>query len=154
MINIFPEEKNTKNLSLKGQQTPCWLDGLDPDPEEKKLKSKVKTGLLDAISKHYMIAQGKGKSIKDFDADKWSKTRVRYAGEIIVDVKNCQYWLNNGSGTYKPKGLDESGRDELQKMADIFSTKLGVWPAFVIDTDGTISHGGIPAQSSAGQLVC
>lgn len=160
MINIFPEDKDAKIVDLRGQQTPCWLDGLDPDPEEKKLKSKVETGLLDAISKHYMIAQGPRAqasekiTIAKFDAEKWSKTRVRYAGEIIVDVEKCEYWLNNGSGTYQPKGLNKSGQDELQAVAQLFSDTLGVSPTFVIDTDGTTSHGGIPTPTASGQLAC
>lgn len=149
MINIFPEDKDAKSVSLRGQQTPCWLDGLDP--EEKKLKSKVEVGLLDAISKHYMLAQGEGTTIKNFKPE-WSKTQVRYAGEIIVDVEKCEYWLNNGSGTYLP-----TGGDELQEMAQLFSDTLGgTRPAFVIDvTDRTTSHGGIPdtVDNSTSQIL-
>ena len=139
MINFFPDD-NDDDISmglrkrqdgssgLISRQSPCLLESLD---------SQLKAGLLDAISKHYMIAQGMGTTIAGFDPSdpgKWSSTKVRYAGEIIVDVKNCVYGLNNNSGTYLPKGRDAaSGRDELQTMADLFSDTLGVSPAFVID---------------------
>lgn len=158
MINVFPEHEDAR-MGLRGQQSPCWLDDLTVPDEN--LETEELGGLLDAISKHYMIAQGpRGTpgamiTIAMFDADEWSKTRVRYAGEIIVDVEKCEYGLNNDSGTYRPQGRDK-GQDELLEMADLFSKKLGVSPTFVIDVkyidDVKRERGG--TQISTGQLVC
>lgn len=117
MINWFPEDSGDG-------QSPCWLG------------SKMEKGLLDAISKHLMLAQGvdkngKGATIGDFNVDKWAtndegdwmKAKVAYAGELIVDLASCTYTLNNDSGTYgRPNG------DELENVAKYFDDELGVGP--------------------------
>ncbi len=123
MINWFPEES-------KNGLSPCWLAGLAGN--EAGIK---KDGLLDAISKHLMLAQGEGNSIdKLFDDDKslWEEwtdesVKVAYAGEIIVDLDSCTYSLNNNSGTYTPK------REGLPDVAEYFADKIGVAPFSYFD---------------------
>ena len=90
LVNWYPEDEEASP-----RQSPCWLDG---DREN---------GLLDAISKHFMIAQGEGRTIDDFDRNRWYRwtaKEVLYAGEFIVDVKReCISDVNGDSGTYRPK---------------------------------------------------
>ena len=96
LINFAPEQPfGVRLLSKPPKQSPCWLDA-----EREK-------GILDAISKHFMLAQGEKGKIADYDEKEWSKTKVAYAGEILVNTDDCTYVLTNGSGTYKPlsKGI-------------------------------------------------
>ena len=106
MINWFPE-------SSANGQSPCWLDTIRKD------------GLLDAISKHFLLAQGVDRTIRNFNPgmpSEWTDTKVSYAGELIVDLDSCTYSLNNNSGTYLPVG------DELKKVAEYFAEEIGVGP--------------------------
>lgn len=88
MVNLYPEDDDATP-----KQSPCWLD------RESKDKGP---GLLDAISKHLMLAQGKDTTIAEFKWTDWMVADVAYAGEIVVDLGNCAYWVNGNSGTYKP----------------------------------------------------
>ena len=133
MINFFSEEADS-SMGLGSPQSPCWLNSFNA--MDAAIEFKPSAGLLDAISKHYMIAQDAGKSIGEFNTNEpteWSDTKVRFAGEIIVDVKNCEYWLNNNSGTYRPRGQEDTVQPELQEMANIFSEKLTARPTLLID---------------------
>ena len=97
MINFFPEDLGSQfpefhiGIDDEARRSPCWLTG-----------STKKKGLLDALSKHFMLAQGPGSMINQFNATKWPMTELAYAGELLVDLKNCTYSLNAGSGTYRP----------------------------------------------------
>lgn len=93
MINIFPEDKRSEPrvVDESARQSPCWLD------------SSREKGLLDALSKHFMLAQGKNKTIGNFNEGTWPDTKVAYAGEILIDPQDCTFLLNGGSGTYLPK---------------------------------------------------
>ncbi len=108
MINWFPEAK-----AAVPKQSPCWLT------------SPNKDGLLDAISKHFMLAQGYRFTIDDFDWNDWKdkkRVKVAYAGEITVDLVSCTYSLNNNSGTYGPEG------GELKSVAKHFANEIHVRP--------------------------
>lgn len=131
MVNWFPEDKGEDLVA--DPQSPCWLDRDD------------KKGLLDAISKHLMLAQGvdddgNGKAIGDFkvqkwatnDEDDWKKAEVAYAGELIVDLVSCTYSLNNDSGTYQ---LDDRPPNpgKLPEVAKHFAKEIGVGPNLYVD---------------------
>ncbi len=81
--------------------------------------------ILDQLTKHFMLAQGlagnKGITSASFH-DGWRTSVVAYAGEIIVDIKACQYTINSGSGTYAP---DPS---YLEAVAVRFGHFLGINP--------------------------
>ena len=123
MINWFPE-------TTDNPQSPCWLNRSDKD----------RLGLLDAISKHLMLAQGKGKIIDNFVVQKWGsekngdwkRAEVAYAGEIIVDVDNCTYSLNNDSGTYQRNGKPPDV-GELAEVATHFAKEIDVGPNLYFD---------------------
>lgn len=110
MINWFPE---TQNKSM------CWLD------------RSLHRGLLDALSKHFMLTQGQGKSIEDYKTDsaQWLEAEVAYAGEIVVEVYRCRWQVNNESGTYM---TSEEKRDKvyLGVVAEHFKAKLGKKPGY------------------------
>ena len=101
MINFFPEDlgSNFRDIDRPARQSPCWLD-LDDD----KAPDKRSDGLLDTLSKHFMLAQVQtaNATIKSFNERAWPDTEVAYAGEILVDPKGCTFFLNGGSGTYRP----------------------------------------------------
>ena len=66
--------------------------------------------MLDAISKHFMLAQGAGTTIDMFKKGKennwygWTAKEVLYAGEFFVDAdESCISDVNGDSGTYRPK---------------------------------------------------
>lgn len=110
MINWFPEELNGSQyvVNPKARKSPCWLD------------APKKNGVLDALSKHFMLAQGsngEGK-IEEYE-EAWANTSVAYAGEILVDLGSCTYSLNSNSGTYRP--LDE----HLPAVTKYFAEQLG-----------------------------
>ena len=129
MINWYPEEwKSVKWVFKSLGQSPCWLN--------KDEDGKGRDGLLDAISKHFMLAQGPGSTINGFNEDSWADTQVAYAGEIIVDLEDCTYWLNNDSGTYGPgKDMPPKG-NKLFDVAEHFAGKLDIWPAYYYDAEG------------------
>ena len=89
LINFAPEQPFGDKLK-NDPKSPCWLDA-----EREK-------GILDAISKHFMLAQAEGGNIGAYEEKKWSEKKVAYAGEILVNTGACTYVLTNGSGTYKP----------------------------------------------------
>ncbi|MBI1310193.1 hypothetical protein GC176_02715 [bacterium] len=129
MIDFDGEEP----FEVDGQKTKAthWI--VTPSGEGGK-----KVGIRDALSKHYRLAQP-AKWRSKFVAEKWNGTTVAYAGEIIVDTApedipqrigkcpptNCYFYLNNGSGTYKPDG------HYLREVATYFAGTLGVAPRFV-----------------------
>ena len=94
LINFAPEQPFGPLVSTDplDKHSPCWLDA-----EREK-------GILDAISKHFMLAQKGDGNIGDYAEKEWSKTKVAYAGEILVNTDDCSYVLTAGSGTYKPLG--------------------------------------------------
>ena len=101
LINFFPEDlgKQFREVDKRDRRSPCWqkgeelVDGADDARED---------GLLDALSKHFMLAQGTGTTIEQFNGDTWPEAKIAYAGEVFVDLTSCTYSLNAGSGTYKP----------------------------------------------------
>lgn len=115
MIDWAPEEPYGSALVSKPKptsQSPCWLD------------TKREDGILDAISKHFMLAQGEGSTIDQFKAKKWAKARVAYAGEILVDLKTCTYIVTEDSGTYRPFG---KYRREVNKFfATVVNHQTGI----------------------------
>lgn len=60
---------------------------------------------LDALSKHFMLAQGADTTIEKFDRKKWPFATVAYAGELEVDVADCTFSINSDSGTYRPQSV-------------------------------------------------
>ena len=133
MVNLFPEDEQADP-----RISPCWLD---------RDKKDGGPGLLDAISKHLMLAQGvndagEGATIGDFKVNEWAtktegdwmQAKVRYAGELTVDVVRCTYTVNNDSGTYKPK------LEGLAGAAKHFANEIDVGPIMyvniVFDEDG------------------
>lgn len=92
MINWAPEEPFGRVAATNpGRHSPCWLD------------AKAKKGILDAISKHFMLAQYPNGEIGEY-REAWADARVAYAGEILVDLSTCTYIVTEDSGTYRPDG--------------------------------------------------
>lgn len=124
MINFYPEEPGPAHKPDK-PFSPCWVG----------LPTGGQVGLLDALSKHFMLAQGNETSIEMFPAKRqeWKEEKVAYAGEIIVDVKECLYTINNGSGTYL-----RGKTSDLRGVAKHFKDETIPPPAFVetLDKDG------------------
>jgi hypothetical protein len=125
MINFFPEDVSLPlhSNATNGQRVCEWRGGKKP------------TGVLDGHSKHFMLAQGAGKKLTEYEPGKsgndWARASVDYAGEIIVDVKNCNYVINQNSGTYRPKSGDNGNFRYLYQVADLFAKKTGVKPAAI-----------------------
>ena len=96
MINFASEQPYGAMPSDKN--SPCWLD------------TERKKGILDALSKHFMLAQGPETSIMKFSVTDesvhrtWTRKEVAYAGEILVDLRTCTYIVTEESGTYRPNG--------------------------------------------------
>ncbi|MCH7999511.1 MAG: hypothetical protein IIA91_08540 [Chloroflexi bacterium] len=112
IVNLISEDKKADP-----KQSPCWLD---------RAEGK---GLLDAISKHFMLAQGTsdngvGATIDMFNKDnennwyEWTSEKVAYAGQIIVDLETCTLDVNGDSGTYRPKTTYRT----LTKVAEQFAS--------------------------------
>lgn len=110
MINWHPE-------SLKPPQSPCWFPA----------RVGTHSGLLDAESKHFMLAQGPGTTINDYNPG-WANTEVRYAGEIRVYIKDCKYTVDGESGTYAPERTTPIQQD----LDTYFAKVLGVAPGAMI----------------------
>lgn len=70
--------------------------------------------------------------IPNYHPGEWKKTKVEYAGEIVVDVQKCECEVNNGSGTYKP---DPPGTF-LREVERLFAKLLGVRPIEIRTFDG------------------
>jgi len=118
MVNLFPEDKDEDSRERK---SPCWLD------------SDRKDGSLDAISKHFMLAQGVGATIDMFNDDNennwygWTAKEVLYAGVFEVNLDKCTYLINNDSGTYQPK------LDGWEAAVRHFANKIGVGPIMYVN---------------------
>ena len=124
MINIWPEDKENPT-----RWSPCWLG------EGKK------DGILDAMSKHFILVQEPGsQTIKNMvfeeNGESTKKRSVAYGGEIVVDLNTCTYTINNGSGTYQPVAHDADLIDGefpsyLNTIAERIGEKVAVVPAYV-----------------------
>jgi hypothetical protein len=136
MINFYPEEPGPAHKPDK-PFSPCWIG----------LPTGGQVGLLDALSKHFMLAQGNETSIEMFPANRqeWKEKTVAYAGEIIVDVKECLYTINNGSGTYL-----QNKTSDLRGVARYFEKDDFPPPAFIetLDKDGKPGLAVYPADST------
>jgi hypothetical protein len=105
-------------------------------------------GLRDALSKHYRLAQPT-KWRPQFVAERWNGTTVAYAGELIVDTRpdgvepatasaraksresqQAIYYVNNGSGTYKPDA------HFLRDVGRFIGEQLKVSPRYLASHDG------------------
>lgn len=142
MINVFPElttididDKNPKKIVHV-----CESIGLIKDGK------KDKVGILDALSKHFMIAQ-RDESIKDYDPKEWVDVTVDYAGEILINIMECSYTINTNSGTYRPApGVEVKDNEPfkfkyppkkyydgayLEGVAKVFKKVLGESPKYI-----------------------
>ncbi len=139
MINIFPEWPSSprEQVLKNGGKSPCWIR----IPCKKNPQNEAnKMGFLDAMSKHFLLAQGNG-NIEDYCPEIWEKSRVEYAGEIYVNLSgNEEFIINNGSGTFQPRDENEtsgpnsaydSNRTFLPWVATKFKKELGVCPGWV-----------------------
>lgn len=111
MVDFWIENpKSPPPVQSSTRSSPCSIL-----PAKESSKS---TGILDAISKHFFLAQGTGGGSIDFrqpsfDPARWALVEVRYAGEIIIDLTSCrvaggeadrvEVIVNDGSGTYRPE---------------------------------------------------
>lgn len=131
---------STSNIAVSAEGSGDWsslknivdqemmIDWYPDKTETKPCSLTVGGGLLDALSKHFMLAQGpKEGRISNYDQAKWLKAEVAYAGEIFVYVEECTFTLNGDSGTYGPKRDDGIG----QPLAEDFHAVLGVAPTKV-----------------------
>ena len=116
MIDFAAEDPYGSDKAAKTPaESACWLD------------VERKAGILDAISKHFMLAQGTTEgSIANYDPKNstWGDTEVAYAGEILVDPQACTYIVTGGSGTYRPdnplrKEINEFFARQLYPIAGI-----------------------------------
>jgi hypothetical protein len=131
MVNFFPEDTRLPDSSK--------IVGPIPKTCESTTPSGKTTGVLDGHSKHFMLAQGMGTKLSKYKSnpssgEKWAATMVDYAGEIIVNVRDCYYIINQGSGTYKPRGGTGHDFVYLLKVATLFATTVGTPPVAVWDT--------------------
>jgi hypothetical protein len=121
MVNFFPEDLGGQLRAVNddARRSPCWLGPLSGDRPSERL-DRV-NGLLDALSKHFMLAQVQieNATINDFDGSTWPNAKIAYAGEIVVNPSSCTFSLNNNSGTYKP------GASHLPDVVEFFLAKLG-----------------------------
>ena len=113
MIDWAPEEPYGSALvsaSPPTPQSPCWLGA-------GRQKDGILKGVLDATSKHYMLAQGV--SNPSYNKDEWPNAQVAYAGEILVNLDDCEYIVTENSGTYTPLG-------EFRKKVNVFFASKGL----------------------------
>lgn len=119
MIDFYSEEPEINfraGITPPLQASPCWLQ---------VAKEGKKVGILDSMTKHFMLVQ-KDKTLQDFDLAalaSWPSKEVAYAGELFVLISNgeCRVVINNGSGTYKPDaGNDRGSLKHLKAVADFF----------------------------------
>lgn len=164
MVNFYPE---------KSLVTPLGIE-LNPIPvEDRKCVNVTPTshyingapgsksnGVLDAHSKHFMLAEGEKIRLADFPAvaaasegakltwrdtagESWIRQSVEYAGEIVVDVQNCTYLINQGSGTYEPDAKF------LPAVAQLFAERVGAAPTYVWnDRTNTLLPTGLISKSA------
>ena len=123
MVNFFQENLGEQFPNIVGtvndrdRRSPCWQKGdelVDGVPDNRE------DSILDALSKHFMLAQvqKENASIESFDEATWPDTKVAYAGEILIDPQDCTFLLNGGSGTYLPE------REDAPKVTAFFAKKL------------------------------
>ena len=123
MINFHAEDP-----VFGSPDSPCWL---------KASKDGKKVGILDAMTKHFMLANGAG-TVESFDLRKlesWTKKEVAYAGEMFVLVSDstCLMVINNGSGTYLPQaGNNRDSLKYLKAVAAFFSQKIPPIPIYAV----------------------
>jgi hypothetical protein len=132
MVNFYPESpergtghKKTSLMSILIPQDKTDQRGKTKEKLRKEPNNmQTRNGLLDAMSKHFMLAQPGAAGIESFSRFTWWRTKVAYAGEILVDVGKRSYILNSDSGTYKPDGA------YLEAVAGHFekSEHLGIAP--------------------------
>ena len=144
MVNFFPEKPiidhgtehpniqvNWETDPYKPMITPCYLYTPPSDREESEFP-----GFLDAMSKHFFIAQYAYETgysgIINYHPVKWVETEVEYAGEIFVNINDCTYSINNHSGTYRP------WEEYLSQVELLFAETLGVRPVELRTYDGRL----------------
>ena len=123
MIDFYSEEPEINfHAGITRQPpraSPCWLQ---------VAKDEKKAGILDAMTKHFMLVQV-DQTLQDFDLAalaSWPSKEVAYAGELFVLISNktCRVIINNGSGTYKPDaGNDRGSLKHLKAVAERFSSQ-------------------------------
>jgi|SRR6267142_4897 len=153
MVNFFPEVTDLPNSKDLGEV---------PGACTSTTSAGKTTGVLDGHSKHFMLAQGddKNKLVRlgayksGVSGNTWETAKVDYAGEIIVDVKHCIYIINQGSGTYRPKG----GQDfaYLLAVAELFRDRVLTPPLAVWDTQTPllVPTTQVPTKSTDLSLDC
>jgi len=116
MIDFYQEEPLPWATPQINKQSPCWL-------QLASLDGSKGLGILDAMSKHFMLAQPHyRKWIRGMDPSDGSMTNVAYAGEIVVDILSCEYEINGNSGTYRPTAT-------LDKVKEYFADRLAIQPS-------------------------
>ena len=110
MVNFFQEDLGSqfqdmlaKKVDKRDRQSPCWQEGVELITGADEKNDTRDGSLLDALSKHFMLAQEETGTIEEFDANEWPDTMVAFAGEILIDPQACTFILNGGSGTYLPE---------------------------------------------------
>lgn len=107
MIDHYEESREPD----EAKTSPCWFEY----PAE---------GILDAMSKHFILAQPTGQQdINSMDLDTAVFAKVAYAGEIMVDKEECTYAVNANSGTYRPPRLVPTA------VLEHFAKTLGTSPS-------------------------
>jgi hypothetical protein len=145
MVNFYPESKPESKYEKSDSDIAACASTIGNDKG---------TRVLDAHSKHFMLAQGPGSTISDYDLAKhWENTTIDYAGEIMVFLESppCYYGINNQSGTYAPK-TGPSGKDKdfeyLKKVMERFKVIFGVAPAFAQGADVKVHWFELPPPQS------
>lgn len=151
MVNIFPESTTRvpkrANERRIAASSPCYFPGFGEQAKP--------VGILDASSKHFLIAQ-RGRTLEHFEPKKWAQVEVAFAGELFVDYeRKCTYSINTNSGTFRPtpgavsrsivvfkEYQRESGKEVgydarfLSMVAELFIETLGAKPSFIQYGDG------------------
>ncbi len=144
MVNFFPEDTSLPSDGFPSPRTRLFACKTDLAFLNKEIGGVEFTtlgadeiskprGILDAHGKHYFLAQGVGKKPYpplNNGTHPWATTTIDYAGEIIVDVKYCRYFVNQGSGTYRPSP-GQTSVEYLLRIAQIFRDNLGTPPVLV-----------------------
>jgi len=135
MVNFFPEKGYRPGVDSPERVSPCWIARADGST----------MGLLDALNKHFLLAQDSPfvhVRVEDYEPDSWKSVRVLYAGEIIVNVRECYYMISNRSGTFAPDaGTDDDPFANLNYVAATFASVLGgVPPLYLWGGDAELSR--------------
>lgn len=106
MIDFFAEEQSLPPGSTAPKEIPGWEPPKSPPAEactsvskQGFLQEDKSVGVMDAHSKHFMLVQRVGAKLTDYPIPQaqslpWENAVVEYAGEIIVNVKLCEYLIN------------------------------------------------------------